>query len=303
MIMGFRDKLESGNFVITAEVTPPKGSDLAQLHDDIGYLQGVVDAINVTDNQRAIMRMCPLAVSAIVKNAGCEPIMQLTCRDRNRMALQSDLLGAAGLGIENISIMTGDHPLLGDIPSAKPVYDLDSVQLLQLAGSLQAGVDFSGNALKGAPSFFVGAVSGIDLSGAKLLKFKKKIQTGARFFQTQAVYDVDMFMDFMQMASGINAELNGKQDVKQDIKILAGIIPLKSARMARFMNENVPGITVPEHYIERMEKGGAKEGLVIASEIVSRIRDVCNGVHIMTLGSCEKVPEIVDLIGNRPHHN
>lgn len=282
--MGFRDKLENGDFVITAEVTPPKGCGMTQLDDDMEYLQGVVDAVNVTDNQRAVMRMCPLAVSALVKDAGCEPIMQLTCRDRNRMALQSDLLGAAALGIENISIMTGDHPMLGDMPSTKPVYDLDSVQLLQLAGNLQDGVDFSDNSLKGAPSFFVGAVSGIDLSGAKLLKFKKKIQTGARFFQTQAVYDVDMFMDFVQMASNF------------DTRIIAGIIPLKSARMARFMNENVPGITVPEHYIERMEKGGAEEGLVIASEIISKIRDVCNGVHIMTLGSCEKVPGIVDLI-------
>lgn len=283
--MGFRDKLESGHFVITAEITPPKGSDMAQFNADMECLRGVTDAVNVTDNQRAVMRMCPLAVSSLAKGLGCEPIMQITCRDRNRLALQSDLLGASALGIKNISIMTGDHPMLGDIPSAKPVYDLDSVQLLKLAGDMQNGVDFSGNKLNGAPDFFVGAVTGIDLSGAKRLKFRKKIQTGARFFQTQAVYDTDMFMDFMQVASDFDA------------KIIAGIIPLKSARMARFMNEHVSGITVPEHYIERMEKGGAEEGLVIASEIISRIRDVCDGVHIMTLGSCEKVPEIVDMIG------
>ncbi len=198
--MTFREKLEAGKFVVTSEIGPPKGIETAKLLEDAELIRGRVDGINVTDLQSSVMRLGSLAVCSLLKQKGLEPIFQITCRDRNRLALQSDLLSASALGIENILVLTGDHPALGDHPEAKPVFDLDSVQLLQVAGKLQEGSDMKGNKLEGvSPKFCLGAVvnPGADPLEPQIIKMEKKIEAGAKFFQTQAIYDIKLFENFL----------------------------------------------------------------------------------------------------------
>ena len=291
--MNFEETLNSGKFVVTAEVGPPKGTDIAALHHDIELLKGKVDALNVTDNQSAVMRICSLAICKIVLDHGAEPILQMTCRDRNRIGLQSDLLGASVLGIRNVLCMTGDHVFAGDHKGAKPVYDLESVQLLAAVQGLNGGKDMAGNDLLGSTNFFQGAVVTPEANplAPQLAKFEKKIRAGARFFQTQAIYDVNKFKDFMAVAR------------RFPVKVLAGLVILKSAGMANFLNKNVPGIRVPEDLIEELKAAGKEKaletGMDIAARHIRRLKEenICDGVHIMAIGMEDKVPVIMEKAG------
>ena len=288
--MSFQERLNSGQFIVTAEISPPKGVDTTGLLKNATLLKDIVDAINVTDNQRAIMRMSPLAACTILERNGYETIMHLTCRDRNRLALQSELLGAAAMGIKNILVMSGDHPSKGDHEGAKPVYDLDSVQLLGLINELNSGSDFSGNLLQGKPGLFAGAVSGTELNELALIKLEKKIKMGARFIQTQAVFDVDKFADFKDRFNGISSKR---------IKIIAGIIPLKSEKSTRFLNKNIAGIRMPDTIIKEMHtaKNPVFKGMEIAGELIRELKGSCDGVHIMPIGDHEHTAGILEIAG------
>ena len=288
-MMTFCEKLKDGKFVVTSEIGPPKGTDLKETLDDAEAIRSRVDAINVTDLQSSVLRVGSLAVCSLLKVRGIEPIFQLTCRDRNRLALQSDLLSASVLGIENVLLLTGDYPTLGDHPEAKPVFDLGSVQLIQVAKTLQDGKDMKGNALKGAPKFCIGAVvnPGADPLEPEIIKMEKKIAAGAQFFQTQAVYDIELFERF----------LDAIKDVK--VPVLAGIVLLKSAGMAKYMNKNVAGVFVPDNLIKEMEeaKDRAAKSIEIAARLIKELKPLCQGIHIMPIGWDKKVPAVLDAAG------
>ena len=291
--MRITELFDNGQFVVTAEVGPPKGIDASHLVEEAKtYLSGIT-AVNVTDNQSSVMRMGSLPVCVAMKNAGLTPILQLTCRDRNRIALQSELLGAAMLGIDNILCLTGDHTKMGDHPGAKPVFDLDSVSLLHTVCQLEKGVDLAGNPLVGeAPKFAKGAVVSpcSDSIDAQLAKMERKVMAGAEYFQTQAVFDSERFIQFAEKA---------KQFGKP---IQLGVIIPKSAGMAKFMNNNVAGVHVPQDMIDELaaDKEKAKAGITgveIAARIIKECKPYCQGVHIMALGWEAKVPEILKLAG------
>ncbi|MBU0763017.1 MAG: methylenetetrahydrofolate reductase [Candidatus Altiarchaeota archaeon] len=288
--MNFREKLLAGQFVVTGEIAPKKGVDISGIIEAIKHLRGV-DAVNVTDNQRACVRLSSLAASKILLDNGVEPIYQLTCRDRNRIALQSDLLGAWILGIKNVLVISGDHPSLGDHPYAKPVYDLDSVQLISTIKGLNQGQDLEGNKLNQPADYLIGAAAnpGADDLDAEILKVEKKILSGAVFLQTQAVYDVELFKTFMEKVKPLG------------IPVLAGIVPLKSAKMASFMNENIPGIHVPKHLIQELSDSDnpTQAGIVQAAKIIKDVKKHCNGIHLMSLGWEDKVQEILQKAGLR----
>jgi len=286
----FYESLNSGKFVVTAEVGPPKGTDIKETLHHMELLKGKVNAANVTDNQSAVMRICSIAICKLAIEHGLEPIFQMTCRDRNRIGLQSDLLGANVLGIRNVLCMTGDHVAVGDHKAAKPVYDIESVQLLSMVDSLNKGKDMAGNELKGATDFYQGAVvtPETDFIEPQLMKFEKKVRAGACFFQTQAIFDMEKFKEFMNYARQF------------PVKILAGIVVLKSAGMANFMNKNVPGIRVPQELIDEIKAAGKEKaldtGLDIAARHIKQLKEegVCDGVHIMAIGMEEKVPLIME---------
>lgn len=293
MPIPFREALDTKDFVVTAEVGPPKGVEIDEMHHHIDLLKDKVDGINVTDNQSSVMRIGSLPVCKLIQEAGGEPILQMTCRDRNRLALQSELLGAYILGIRNVLCLTGDYVTVGDHIEAKPVFDLDSVLLLQTIRGLEQGHDFAGNELKGTPKFCAGAIvtPEADPIEPQLLKFEKKIKAGAEFIQTQAIYDLGNFKKFMQYARQF------------DVKVMAGIVLLASAGMARFMNANVPGIFVPQDLIDEMAsapKGKALDkGIEIAGRMIHQLSEenVCDGVHIMAIGREHVVPEILSAAG------
>jgi methylenetetrahydrofolate reductase (NADPH) len=286
-----KEKLGSGKFVITGEIGPPKGVNIDKCLHDAEMLRDFVTAVNVTDLQSAVLRIGSLAVSSKLIERGIEPIFQLTCRDRNRLALQSDLLSAWALGIENVLCLTGDHPTMGDHTEAKPVYDFDSVQLLNAAKNLNQGRDFSDHELDSNPNFFLGAVvtPGAEPVEPQIIKMKKKIAAGARFFQTQAIYEPDKFEAFINQVNSLN------------VPVIAGIVILKSAAMAKFMNENVAGITVPEDIIDEMSEtpkdDRKKKAVEITARIIRRVKPLCQGVHIMPLGWDELVPDIIKEVG------
>ncbi|MBM3243504.1 MAG: 5,10-methylenetetrahydrofolate reductase [Candidatus Omnitrophica bacterium] len=285
--MTFKEKLESGKFLLTSEAGPPKGIDIKNILDEAQLIRNRVDAINVTDLQNSVMRLGSLVVSGFFKQHGFEPIYQLTCRDRNRLALQSDLLSAALLGIENVLVLTGDHTTKGDHPDAKPVFDLDSIQLLQAARRLQDGFDIKGNQLTGnPPKFCLGAVvnPGADPLEPEIIKMEKKISSGAQFFQTQAVFDLGTFENFLKKSAHLKT------------KIMAGIVLLKSAGMAEYMNNNVAGVSVPESLIKEMAQADdkVKKCIDIASRLIKGLRPMAGGVHIMPIGWGKLVPEVLD---------
>jgi 5,10-methylenetetrahydrofolate reductase len=286
----FKEKLQAGKFLVTSEIGPPKGIQTKKLLEDAELIRGRVDAINVTDLQSSVMRLGSLAVCSLLKQKGLEPIFQVTCRDRNRLALQSDILSAAALGIENLLILTGDYPSLGDHPEAKPVFDLDSVQLLEVVRKLQAGLDMKGNKLEGqAPKFCVGAVvnPGADPLEPQILKMEKKITAGAEFFQTQAVYDIKIFENFLGKIKHLK------------VPILAGIVLLKSAGMAKYMNKNVAGVFVPDNLIKEMEetKDKVAKSVEIAARLIKELKPICQGIHIMPIGWDTKVPQVLEAAG------
>jgi 5,10-methylenetetrahydrofolate reductase len=287
--MTFCEKIKSGKFVVTSEIGPPKGVDIKEMLDDAMLIKGKVDAINVTDLQSSVMRVGSLAVCHLLKDLGIEPIFQVTCRDRNRLALQSDLLSAGILGIENLLLLTGDYPTLGDHPEAKPVFDLGSVQLLEVARTLQEGKDMKGNSLKGAPKFCMGAVvnPGADPLEPEIIKMENKINAGALFFQTQAVYDIELFKRFLDASKHLKTT------------ILGGIVLLKSAGMAKFMNKNVAGVFVPENLIKEMEatKDKSATSIDIAARLIKELKPLCQGIHIMPIGWDKKVPLVLQAAG------
>ncbi|MFA4991678.1 MAG: methylenetetrahydrofolate reductase [Candidatus Omnitrophota bacterium] len=287
--MSLCDKIDSGKFIVTSEIGPPKGIEIEEMLKDADLIRGRVDAINVTDLQSSVMRVGSLAICKLLKERGLEPVFQVTCRDRNRLALQSDLLSAAVFGIENILALTGDHPILGDHPQAKPVFDLDSMQLLEAIRALASGRDMAGKELKGIPKFCAGAVvnPGADPLEPEIIKMEKKISAGARFFQTQAVYDVGLFKRFLDAAKGLKTV------------VIAGIVLLKSAGMAKYMNKNVAGVFVPDNLIEEMDKAKDKgeKSIEIAARLIKELKPLCQGIHVMPIGWDKKVPLVLDAAG------
>jgi len=289
----FEEKLNSSKFLVTTEIGPPKGVDTSEIVHHIELLKDKVDAINVTDHQSSVMRFPSLGGCLLIKEHGGEPILQMTTRDRNRLALQADLLLAYSRGIRNVLCLTGDAIEVGDHKEAKPVFDLDSVQLIRMVRTMESGKDLGGHDLKGAPEFCLGASvhPAADFIEPQLIKFDKKVAAGAQFFQTQGIYDLDCLRRFMQYARQFN------------VKILAGIIVLASARMARYMNDNVPGIMVPNAIIDELasvEKGkGLQKGIEIAVQLIKTIKEenLCHGVHVMAVGRESIVPDILEAVG------
>jgi 5,10-methylenetetrahydrofolate reductase len=283
------EMIKQGKFVISAEIGPPKGVDIKEIMETVELLRGRVDAINVTDQQSSAMRLGSLATCRLIREQGLEPVFQITCRDRNRIALQSDLLSAYVLNIENVLCLTGDHVSLGDHPTAKPVFDLDSVSLLMAARQLEQGQDLAGKELAGAPRFCLGAVvsPGADPVEPQIIKMVKKAGAGAEFYQTQAVYEPDKFAEFMKEAAPLN------------VPVMVGIVLLKSAAMARFMNKNVAGVHVPDDLIQEMDgaEDRAKKSIEIAARLIKEMKPLCQGVHIMAIGWERKVPEVLDAAG------
>lgn len=283
--MNLRDKLRQNHFVITAELSPPKGPDVTELLGKARSLKPWVDAVNLTDNNRAVMCMSSVGAAALLVREGLEPILQVTCRDRNRMALQSDLLSAHALGIRNILSLTGDPVKAGDHPDAKEVFDVDSLQLMHAVQSLNKGVNLAGKELNGKTEFLIGAAANPGAKDLKIeiSKFQKKIEHGAQFFQTQGIYDVKSFKKFMEEVKCFSP------------KMIPGIILLKSVKMAQFLNEKVPGIHVPDSFIARLEKAAdpLEAGIQIAAQTIQSLYGLTSGVHLMCLGREDVIPEIL----------
>ena len=285
----FTKALDSGRSLITCELNPPKGTDLRPMWKKAGLLDGWVDAFNITDSASSRMTMAPIAVAHLLQDRGFEPILQITCRDRNRLALQSELLAASALGVRNILCMSGDPPGAGDHPDAKTVFDIDAIGLLRAVEALKSGSDMAGNELKGVPEINPGAVvnPGAEDLDKELRRMEDKVRAGAAFFQTQAVYDPVAFEGFMSAARRFN------------VPILAGLIVLKSARMARNLNANLPGVHVPKGIVDEMENAKSRQdkSVEISARIIREIRPMCQGVHIMAIGWESKVPLILEAAG------
>ena len=288
-IASFSQAIDSGKFLVTAEVEPPKGVDLAKVLQTADLLRGITDGVNVTDQQASVMRAAPWAVCRILKDNGLEPIMQMTARDRNRIALQSDMLGAAIIGLENILCLTGDPTGTGDHPDAKPVFDVDVVAMVRTAASLNGGQDMAGHDLTGTPKLCVGAVAnpGANPLEPELIKLEKKIEAGARFIQTQGVYDLETYARFVEKTKHL------------DVAILAGIIFLKSGNQARYMNEKIPGVTVPEYLIAEIEGATSKAqaSIEIAARTIKGLRGLSRGVHLMAMGWERHIPAVLEAAG------
>jgi 5,10-methylenetetrahydrofolate reductase len=285
------EKLRSTNFVVTTELTPPKGIDLSEFFAKADALKSIVDAINITESARARMTVEPKSVGHLLQDRGVEAIVQITARDRNRIAIQADLLGGCLLGIGNFVFMTGDDPKNGDHSEAKGVFDLTTIELLRAASSLRGGRDLSGNDLHGAPRMFLGSTMN---PGSQDLaregdNMRRKIDAGSQFFQTQAIYDTDSLARFLDAAKLGN------------VPILAGVIPLKSVKMGTWLNANVPGVHVPSALLEELERAGpegeAAKGIDIAARTIRRLRNICRGVHIMAIGWEHRIPEILRAAG------
>jgi methylenetetrahydrofolate reductase (NADPH) len=289
----FKLLLDSGEFIMTSEIGPPKGTNIEKMHHHIDILKDKVDAINVTDHQSSVMRFPSIGGCLAIEERGGEPILQMTCRDRNRLALQAELLFAYVRGIRNVLCLTGDAVPIGDHKEAKGVFDLDSVQLLRTIQTMESGKDLGGNDLDGKVEFCAGAIVTPEANPIEpqLIKFEKKVEAGAEFFQTQAVYDLDKFTRFMQLAR------------RFPVKVLAGIVLLSSAKMAKYITENVPGIFVPQHLIDELAnapKGTAlNKGIEIAGRMIATLKKeaICDGVHIMAIGREEVVPDILAAAG------
>jgi methylenetetrahydrofolate reductase (NADPH) len=293
MAPSFKEVLKSDKFVITSEIGPPKGTNIEKMLHHIDLLKDKVDALNVTDHQSSVMRFPSIGGCLAIKEQGGEPILQMTCRDRNRLALQAELLFAYTRGIRNVLCLTGDAVVVGDHKAAKGVFDLDSAQLLQTIRQMETGKDLGGNELDGAVEFCAGAIVTPEANPIEpqLIKFEKKVEAGAEFFQTQAIYDLDKFAKFMEYARQF------------PVKILAGIILLVSARMAKYMTENVPGVFVPQNLIDELAaapKGEAiYKGIEIAGRMIATLEkeSICHGVHVMAIGREEVVPDILKAAG------
>jgi len=291
--------LESGRFAITAEAGPPKGASAAVIQRKGELLRHCCDAVNVTDNQTAIVRMSSLAGCALLKQQGVDPIMQIVCRDRNRIAIQSDVLGAVALGIGNILCLSGDHQKFGNHPTAKNVFDIDSIQLIQTLKNMRDEKKFlCGEDVTGEVPLFIGAVENpyADPFEFRVIRLAKKVKAGADFIQTQAIYDVAKFATWMEMVTD--------RGLDEQVHILAGVIPIRSAGMARYMRDYVSGVSVPDEIVTRMEeaKSAKEEGARIALEIIEQLEEISgvHGIHIMAVGWEDIVPEIIERAGLLP---
>lgn len=285
--MEIAELIRQGKFVVTAELGPPKGTNLDGFLKQASYLKGKVHGVNVTDGQAGLMKLGSLAACKHLKDFGINPIMQITCRDRNRIAIQSDLLSAATFGIQNVLVLTGDPVKIGDHPDAKPVFDIDAAELMAVIKKLGAGVDMTDHKLEGAAKFSVGAAMNpcVDDLDTEISKTRNKIAKGADFFQTQGVFDAAKFKKFI--------DLYHKEGFKAPI--LAGIILVKSAKMARFMNEKIPGIKIPEDMVQRFEnaKDAKAECVQVAAELIKTVRPHVQGVHLMAIGWEELIPQVL----------
>tara|TARA_B100001245_G_C22886719_1_gene426693 strand:+ start:171 stop:1112 length:942 start_codon:yes stop_codon:yes gene_type:complete len=283
------DALKSQEFVVTAELNPPKGTDLAMLYRHADALRGMATAFNVTDSAGANMMMAPIAAARKLLDREIEPIMQITGRDRNRIALGAELLAAEALGIPNVLCMSGDPPGRGDHPDAKGVFDLKAETLLESVKAMNSGEDMYGNELSGSTSLFAGAVAnpGSDDVENELRRMEEKVSRGAQFFQTQAIYDAADFQKFMETARSFG------------VPVLAGMIVLKSARMANFLNDKLPGVSVPQGIIDEMDSSEdrATAGIEITARLIREVKDMCDGTHIMAIGWESKIPLIVERAG------
>jgi len=291
--------LKEGKFVITVEIGPPKHASADGIIKQAEMLKDYVDAANITDNQSAIVRMSSIAAGVHLYNAGLEPVIQMTCRDRNRIAMQSDLLGAYSLGIKNVLCLSGDHQKFGNHPQAKGVYDIDSIQLIDMVRSMRDKKEFQcgEKILKNEPRFFIGAVANpfADPFEYRVLRLEKKINAGADFIQTQCIFDMNRFERFMQMVR--------QRGLHKRAYILAGVNPLKSVRAAEFMKKKVAGMIVPDEVIDRIRKAQnqKKEGIRLCIEQIKHLRQIegIAGIHIMAIAWEEVVPEIVEKSGIR----
>jgi 5,10-methylenetetrahydrofolate reductase len=291
--------LESGRFAVTAEAGPPKGTSAAVMQRKAEALRYCCDAANVTDNQTAIVRMSSLAGCVLMKQQGLDPVMQIVCRDRNRIAIQSDVLGAVALGIGNILCLSGDHQSFGNHPTAKNVFDIDSIQLIAALKAMRDEKKFlCGEDISGEVPIFIGAAANpyADPFEFRVARLAKKVKAGAEFIQTQAVYDIDKFAKWMKMIVD--------KGLDKQTHILAGVIPIKSAGMARYMRDYVSGVTVPDEVVSRMEQAqdAKAEGAKLAVEIIEQVKEIpgIHGVHIMAVGWEDIVPEIVEQAGLLP---
>ncbi|MFC2056297.1 methylenetetrahydrofolate reductase [Chloroflexota bacterium] len=291
--------LESGGFAVTAEAGPPRGGIASVIQRKGELLKPCCDALNVTDNQTAIVRMSSLSGCSLLKQLGVEPVMQVVCRDRNRIAIQSDVLGAVALGIGNILCLSGDYQSFGDHSTAKGVFDLDSIQLIQVLSQMRDEKKFiSGEKISGEVPLFIGAAENpyADPFEYRVLRLAKKVKAGADFIQTQAVFDVGKFAEWMKMVT--------HRGLDKEVHILAGIIPIKTVGMSRYMRDNVPGVNVPDEIVTRMEdaKDSKEEGLKICLEMIEQIKDIpgIHGIHVMAVGWEDIVPTIVERAGLLP---
>jgi methylenetetrahydrofolate reductase (NADPH) len=290
-----RQAIADHQFLITAEVAPPKGSNPKHMLDQASHLQGRVHAINITDSSRAVMAMSPLAASTLVQqHTGIETVYQLACRDRNRIAMQGDLLGASALGLKNILALTGDPVKSGDHKDAKSVFDLESVRLLKLIHKLNQGLDINDKPLaNGGTDLLAGAAVDPQLGSWSGLvrRFERKLDAGAQFFQSQLITDFDRLDKFMHEVGNAGGK-----------PVLAGIFLLKSAKNANFINKYVPGVNIPDSIIDRLAKAEQplQEGIAIAAEQVKMAKDICHGVHLMAIKTEHLIPQILDLAGIAP---
>ncbi|MEN2985409.1 MAG: methylenetetrahydrofolate reductase [Thermodesulfovibrionaceae bacterium] len=294
--MNFKEKLNKGKFVVTVEITPPRGPDPLKLIEKIKELKNLVDAVNFTDNPSARLRMCSMAACKLSLDLGLEPVLQITCRDRNRIAIQSDLLGAHALGIRNLLLMTGDHPIVGDHKEAKAVYDIDSSILIKVVKGLNEGIDINGNKLNGKTEFFFGAVvnpSAIPLM-PQLKRFEQKLRMGAEFFQTQMIFDIEKFESFIDYTKMFDS-----------IKIIAGIVIIKSRKMLNYLANKVSGVVLPDWLVDKIKRFSKDEdiekfGFEFAVELIQKIRQkaLCSGIHIMATRNVEDIKNLLSLIKN-----
>lgn len=298
--------LASGQFVVAAELSPPRGVDVEAISSEASILKDYIDVVNVTDNQGASVRMASIPVCSILVKLGLEPVAQMTCRDRNRLAIQADLMGAAALGIKNLLCLGGDHGRWGDHPGAKSVFEIDSIHLIRIVKNMvENGCLDNGRSISQKPDFFIGAVSNpfSPPYDYRPLRLAKKVEAGALFIQTQLIFNITRFKTYMEQVCNLG--------LHEKVYILAGVGPLKSSRMAQFMANNIPGLDVPDEIVARMEKtpkaAQPEEGIQICTEIIEQVNSISgiSGIHIMAVNWCESVPEIVKRVGfyPRPQHD